>query len=189
MNKPAPALELARRCRFPGVFVPAEGLAGRARAARRLCAAAGVVLTLAACNHAGGERQSKVVDGIRFDLAVASQPQVSNSLAKVRPYRLLLTLSDAQSGAALADAAAGVQVGGGRRSQDPGGFVAMTPVRQDGAAAYVATVNLTPGDQRLIFRVTTPVHAREFAAPDADRLRSCTNSRRPPFHYSRTANR
>lgn len=166
MIKRSPAPDFDRRTGLRGLSGPAGVLAGRARAARRLCAAAGVVLALAACERAGGERQSKVVDGIRFDLTVASLPsQLSDGLADARPgsaaalpYRLLLTLSDAQSGAPLANAAAGVQVDGGGRSQDSGAFVAMTPVRQDGAATYVATVNLTPGDQRLIFRVTTPVH-------------------------------
>lgn len=73
-----------------------------------------------------GRAPVEMVDGIRFDLTVASQPsQLSESGADrsgsaiARPYRLLLKLSDAQSGAVLADAAAAVQVGGGRRSSNP----------------------------------------------------------------------
>ena len=127
MIKRSPAPDFDRRSGLRGLSVPAGGLAGRARAARRLCAAAGVVLALA-----GGERQSKVADGIRFDLIVASLPsQLSDGLADARPgsaaarpFRLLLKPSDAP-----------------------------------------------PGDQRLIFSDTTPVHGVPPLAGFTYRLR------------------
>ncbi len=132
MIKRSPAPDFDRRSGLRGLSVPAGGLAGRARAARRLCAAAGVVLALAACERAGGERQSKVADGIRFDLIVASLPsQLSDGLADARPgsaaarpFRLLLKPSDAP-----------------------------------------------PGDQRLIFSDTTPVHGVPPLAGFTYRLR------------------
>jgi len=50
----------------------------------------------------------------------------------------------------------------------------MTPVRRAGDAAYVASVRLTPGDQRLIFSVTTPVPRAPARAGRRRRARGTT---------------